>query len=57
MDRDRYVEEALGKKVAQGHTLTKLQEMDDMPRVVGASGYSLGAVHILEAEMKKWCGQ
>ncbi len=54
VDWDKYIKEALGKKVAQGHTLTKVMEMHERPRVVGAAVYHTGATHEVEAERIKW---
>ena len=56
VDWEKYVEEALSKKVGLGHRLTKLKEVEETPRASCSNGYHTGATNVLEAEGNKWKG-
>ena len=59
VDWEKYVEEALSKKVGLGHRLTKLKEVEETPRASCSNGYHTGAKNVLEAEGKngRGCGR
>ena len=54
IDWEGYLEEATTSKLGLGHKLTKLKEIDDMPKAMGQDGYHSGATHVLESERTKW---
>ena len=39
---EEYVEEALNAKISKGHVLTKIREMEDVPKTIEESGFSTG---------------
>ena len=46
-----YVEEALSSKVRNGYQLTRLREMEDVPKAAEKNGFSTGIKDILKSEV------